>query len=225
MMLVNDFVERLYNIVNNYKTLYVMGCFGSPMTKSNKERYKNNHSFNKYPKRQAMIDRCDDNTFGFDCVNLIKGVLWGWTGDKTKSYGGAKYCSNGVPDVGADKMISLCKNVSTDFSKINIGEAVWMSGHIGVYVGDNKVIECSPAFKNCVQVTNLNQRKWLKHGYLPYIDYSVKSKELTKEQKWMIDNGYIKGYGDNNYGWDDTLTRRQLAIILYRMVNGNGSDK
>lgn len=225
MMLVNDFVEKLYNIVNNYKTLYVMGCFGSPMTKSNKERYKTNHSYNKNPKRQAMIDRCDDNTFGFDCVNLIKGVLWGWTGDKTKSYGGAKYCSNGVPDVGADKMISLCKNVSTDFSKINIGEVVWMSGHIGVYVGDNKVIECSPAFKNCVQITALNQRKWLKHGYLPYIDYSVKSKELTKEQKWMIDNGYIKGYGDGNYGWNDTLTRGQLAIILYRMVNGNGSDK
>ena len=57
------------------------------------------------------------------------------------------------------------------------------------------------------------------------LQQKLKSKELTKEQKWMIDKGYIKGYGDGNYGWDDTLTRGQLAIILYRMVNGNGSDK
>ena len=221
-----EFIEKLKDIVENYKTLYVMGCFGAPMNENNKKRYTQNHSYNKQASRTNMINNSTSDTFGFDCVNLIKGVLWGWTGDKTKSYGGAKYCSNGVPDVGADKMISLCKNVSTDFSKINIGEAVWMSGHIGIYVGDNKVIECSPAFKNCVQITALNQRKQLKHGYLPYIDYSVKNdKELTKEQKWMIDNGYIKGYEDGNYGWNDTLTRGQLAIILYRMVNNNGSDK
>lgn len=27
------------------KTLYVMGCFGAPMTEGNKERYKNNRAF------------------------------------------------------------------------------------------------------------------------------------------------------------------------------------
>ncbi len=40
------------------------------------------------------------------------------------------------------------------------------------------MIECSPAFKNCVQVTaclnigaisGMNGRKWTKHGKLPYI--------------------------------------------------------
>ena len=32
--------------------------------------------------------------YGFDCVNLIKGVLWGWSGDASKTYGGAAYKSN-----------------------------------------------------------------------------------------------------------------------------------
>lgn len=120
--------------------------------------------------------------FGFDCVCLIKGILWGWTGDASKTYGGAKYTSNGVPDIGADSMIRVCKDVSTDFGKIIPGEAVWLSGHIGVYIGGGKVIECSPAFLNRVQVTaclnigkiaGMNGRKWTKHGRLPYITYDM----------------------------------------------------
>lgn len=48
-----------------------------------------------------MINAASADTFGFDCVCLIKGVLWGWHGDKNAVYGGATYTSNGVPDIGA----------------------------------------------------------------------------------------------------------------------------
>lgn len=70
-------------------------------------------------------------------------------------------------------MITKCSGVSADFGGIVPGEAVWLPGHIGVYIGGGKVIECSPAFKNCVQVTaclnigtisGMNGRKWTKHG-------------------------------------------------------------
>lgn len=120
--------------------------------------------------------------YGFDCVCLIKGVLWGWSGNAAKPYGGAAYASNGVPDLGADTMITKCSGVSADFGGIVPGEAVWLPGHIGVYIGGGKVIECSPAFKNCVQVTaclnigaisGMNGRKWTKHGKLPYITYDT----------------------------------------------------
>ena len=66
-------------------------------------------------------------------------------------------------------MITKCTGVSTNFAGILPGEAVWLSGHIGVYVGGGKVIECTPAFKNCVQVTaclnigkiaGMNGREW-----------------------------------------------------------------
>ena len=184
-MKASEFIEKLQDIVDNYKTLYVMGCFGAPLTGGNVSRYCTNHSYNKQAARTAMIKAAANKNppvYGFDCVCLIKGVLWGWCGDASKTYGGASYASGGVPDIGADTMITKCSGVSTDFSKIVPGEAVWLSGHIGVYIGGGKVIECTPAFKNCVQVTaclnigaisGMNGRRWTKHGKLPYITYDT----------------------------------------------------
>lgn len=177
--------EAALNVAKNYKTLYVMGCFGAPMNAANKKRYTQNHNYNKAANRMKMINAASADTFGFDCVCLIKGLLWGWSGDTTKTYGGAGYAVNGVPDVSADGMIKLCKNVSTDFSKIEVGEAVWMSGHIGVYIGDGLAVECTPKWSNCVQVTacnctksGYNRRNWTKHGKLPYVTYVGQSENV-----------------------------------------------
>lgn len=185
-----ELANKLKEIATKYKTLYVYGCFGAPMTAANKTRYKQHTDYNKQPARQKMIDAASSDTFGFDCVCLIKGVLWGWTGDKTKTYGGAKYNVNGVPDISANQMITKCKNLSTDFSKIEIGEAVWCEGHIGIYIGDGLAVECTPKWKNCVQITacncdkkGYNRRNWVKHGKLPYIEYI---KEEKKEEKPVV---------------------------------------
>ena len=194
IMKASDFVAKLKDIATNYKTLYVMGCFGAPMTAANKKRYINHHPYNKQPARVKLINAASADTFGFDCVCLIKGVLWGWTGDKAKVYGGAKYATNGVPDVDANTMINLCSEVNTDFSKIEVGEAVWTNGHIGVYIGNGLAVECTPAWKNKVQITACNcskpgykTRKWKKHGKLPYIDYTVGSTAPTKTSKPKLD--------------------------------------
>ena len=109
------FVDKLVDIAKNYKTLYVMGCFGAPMTAANKKRYTGNHEYNRQSARVAMINAASADTFGFDCVCLIKGVLWGWNGDASRVYGGADYAVNGVPDIGADTMITKCSGVTTDF--------------------------------------------------------------------------------------------------------------
>lgn len=179
-----EFVAKLKAAATNYKTLYVMGCFGAPMTAANKKRYTTNHEYNKQASRTAMINAASADTFGFDCVCLLKGILWGWNGDASKTYGGAGYAVNGVPDIGADTMITKCSGVSTDFSKIEVGEALWLSGHIGVYIGDGLAVECTPAFDNKVQITAVknigtksgyNSRTWTKHGKLPYISYEAET--------------------------------------------------
>lgn len=184
-----EFVNKLKDIEANYKTLYVMGCFGAPMTEANKKRYINHHSYNMQPSRTMKINAASADTFGFDCVCLIKGVLWGWKGDKKDIYGGANYAVNGVPDIGANRMITKCSELSTDFSKIEVGEAVWMDGHIGVYIGDGLAVECSPKWKNGVQITacnrdvrGYNRRNWTKHGKLPYIEY-VKNTPTASAKK------------------------------------------
>ena len=55
--------------------------------------------------------------------------------------------------------------------------------HFAVYIGDGKAVECTPSWKNKVQITACNcvkpgydTRTWKKHGKLPYIDYSVVEK-------------------------------------------------
>ncbi len=189
VMKASEFVKKLVDIAKNYKTLYVMGCFGAPMTSANKARYCNNHKYNTQASRTKFIKAASADTFGFDCVCLIKGVLWGWCGDKKKTYGGAKYAVNGVPDIGADTMITKCSDISTNFDEIEVGEAVWTNGHIGIYIGDGLAVECTPAWKNCVQITacnckktGYNTRNWKKHGKLPYIEYDViEKKEPVKK--------------------------------------------
>lgn len=179
------FASKLKDAATKYKTLYILGCFGAPMNAANKKRYTNNLEFNKKDNRKSKIEAASSDTFGFDCSGLVKGILWGWNGDKSKSYGGATYQSNGVPDIGADAMINKCSGVSTDFSNIEVGELLWMKGHVGVYVGDGLAVECTHRWSDGVQFTAVhnigkksgyNGRAWTKHGKLPYIEY-------VKEQK------------------------------------------
>lgn len=200
MMTNIELANKLKDIAKNYKTLYVMGCFGAPMTASNKKRYTQNHSYNRQAARTAMINAASADTFGFDCVCLIKGVLWGWKGDKNAVYGGASYACNGVPDIGADTMITVCKNVSTDFSKIEVGEAVWMEGHIGVYVGDGLAVECTPRWDNKVQITacnrsvsGYNRRNWTKHGRLPYVTYVQQTAPSEPSEPAVPASSFKKG--------------------------------
>lgn len=184
-------VEKALDIAQHYKTLYVMGCFGAPMTAANKKRYTQNHDYNKAADRTRMINAATADTFGFDCVNLIKGILWGWTGDKARTYGGAKYPTaadlkaGACPDIGADGMIAKCTGVSTTgWTSMVPGEAVWCKGHIGIYIGDGLAVECSPRWANRVQITAVagcgkkagyNTRTWTKHGKIPWVDYSDQS--------------------------------------------------
>lgn len=216
-----EFVKKLKNIATNYKTLYVMGCFGSPMTSANKTRFCNNHSYNKQASRQNMIKSASADTFGFDCVCLIKGILWGWNGDKTKVYGGATYASNGVPDIDADMMFARCSEQSADFNNIEVGEAVWGKGHIGVYIGDGLAVECTPAWKNGVQITacnrtiaGYNRRNWVKHGKLPYITYE-KENSLESDLDILVKNGVINSPA---YWETKAPTVKYLPELIHNMA-------
>lgn len=205
MMNVQEFIEKL-KAAQKQDTYYVMGCFGACISEKNIQRYTTNNDYNR--KHAAEIKAGAMGKFGFDCVCLIKGILWGWNGNKNATYGGATYTSNGVPDIGADQMIRACSDVSTDFSNIIPGEAVWLSGHIGVYIGDGLVIECTPKWENKVQITacgnigpkaGYNARTWTKHGKLPYVQYQNISKPaLANSEKTIWD--YLVKLTGNTYG-------------------------
>ncbi len=178
VMTAKELARRCRQLATEHKSLYILGCFGAPMTAKNRQRYANNYAFNRQPERSAKIRAADEETFGFDCVGMIKGILWGWCADDSKTYGGAKYQSNGVSDSNADSLFRKCTGQSQDFSCVEIGEAVWKKGHIGIYIGEGLVVECSPKWADGVQITACNCKKqgyhtrtWSKHGKLPYVSY------------------------------------------------------
>lgn len=173
-----QFARTLINIAVNLKTVYIVGAFGWALNDAMKQRAVNAYPYNKSNKH--TFENLSADYFGFDCICLIKAVLWGFCGDSSKSYGGAVYQSNGVPDIDETEFFEKCKNISTDFKNIEIGELVWIPGHIGVYVGDGLVVECTHRWKNGVQLTALHNiatkdgyygRMWSRHGKCTYIQY------------------------------------------------------
>ena len=212
-------------VARKRKTLYVMGCFGAPLTTANKSRYTTNHSYNRQSGRTAKIKAATADTFGFDCVGLIKALLWGWNGDTAKGYGGARYVSNGVPDINADTMFSRCTKRTGSFSTIEVGEALWSDGHIGIYIGNGLAVECTPQWADRVQVTAVlnigkkagyNGRRWKKHGRLPYVTYGRKTvEELAREViagKWG--NGSERKRRLTAAGYDPTAVQKRVNAIL-----------
>ena len=227
IMKASEFIKKLEDVAKNYKTLYVMGCFGSPLNTTNKKRFTTNHTYNKKADRTEMINAASADTFGFDCVNLIKGILWGWNGDKTKTHGGAKYNTNGVPDINADALITKCTDISTDFNKITIGECLWTSGHVGIYIGDGLAIECTPSWDNKVQITACNCKKngyhtrtWKKHGKLPYIEYDVATAQEPEAKNESTKIDYAKKKDSSIAG-----SYKVTASTSLHIRSGAGTDK
>lgn len=186
--------EKVVDIAKNYKTIYGMGTWGWIVTKSAIDRKKKESSWWTTSRINAISKVIGKNYFMFDCIGLIKGILWGWKGSNAV-YGGAGYAINGVPDVNTEGMLAKCKNVSTNFSDVEVGEYLWMNGHCGIYIGDGLAVECTPKWDNKVQITAVgnigskkgyNTRTWTKHGKLPYITY-VKEEEKVEQYTIIVD--------------------------------------
>lgn len=150
----------------------------------------------------TFFNKRDGSKYLCDCSGLIKACFWGYPSNGT-------YQKN-LKDIDADTMIKQCIHVSSDFSNIKPGELVWMKGHIGVYLRDGVVIECTQKWNNGVQLTYLNnginqniyglhERKWNKHGKFKYIDYSTSNNNVNNSSRVDI-NKVVDDVIDGKYG-------------------------
>lgn len=187
-----EFIKRVKDINENYNNVYALGMYGFKITeKAINDKAKQLPSFYTDKMKTYLKSLIGKDYWGFDCVCMIKAILWGWNGaDKPK--GGAVRASNNVPDFGADSIGNYCDGFTDDFSNIEPGEVLWMPGHVGVYIGDGLGIECTIKWEGKVQCTavgNIGFKKgyytrcWNKHGKLKWIDYDKEDEEMTDAEK------------------------------------------
>lgn len=170
----------------------------------------------------TFLNKYDGKYLLSDCSGLVKGIINGYPDN-------GKYNSV-MPDYNADTIITKCKNVSTDFSKISKGEFVWMSGHCGVYIGNSQVIECSPKWENGVQITKLTQRNWKKHGFLPWIDYDEDDTQVSDNTNVSGDlndaiSTIAKYVINGEYGNGHEKRSSEIYQDVRNLVNGKNGTK
>ena len=136
---------------------------------------------------------------------------------------------NGVPDYDAKKMIDCCWDVSTDFFTIVPGEAVWMDGHIGIYVGGGMVVEATPKWQGGVQISTCanvcdglifgtaGSRTWTKHGKLPWVDYAAQENKMEEDEDMV----YYKTLDDVPSWYEDAVRK----AVDKGTLNGTGGGE
>jgi len=143
---------------------YWYGCFGqlsNPSLLANKKR--------QYPKYYTATDF--NSQMGMkvhDCIGLVKGYMWCSSPEDTKPI----YCSNGFPDVSANMQYNRSKKKGDRLSTLPEvpGVLVFMSGHVGIYIGNGEVIEARGHAYGVVK-TKLVRRPWKRWAYIDEIQY------------------------------------------------------
>ena len=143
---------------------YWYGCFGqlsNPSLLANKRK--------QYPRYYTATDFCQQ--YGrkvHDCIGLIKGYMWSTGPDDPKPV----YCANGFPDVSANMQYNRSRRKGDIIATLPEvpGVLVFMSGHVGVYIGHGEVIEARGHAYGVVK-TRLRDREWKRWAYIDEIQY------------------------------------------------------
>ena len=145
---------------------YVYGTYGAVLDKSVFDFKKN-----QYPDEVGnYADFIKQNWLGrrtADCVGLIKG--YSWYNTETAHM---EICSNGMPDIGANAMFENASEKGTIDTIPEIsGLAVWHDGHIGIYIGNDEVIQAANTNVGVIR-TPIAQSGWTHWLKIPYISYN-----------------------------------------------------
>ena len=176
-----------------------------------------------------------------DCLGgAVKGAAWSDLG-KHKTV----YASNGVPDKRADGMYEWCRKQGAECGSISTipldcpGVAVRFSGHVGVYVGNGKVVEWRGFNYGCV-TTRVFDRPWTHWYALPWVDYDqqdisvpdtlgertlrkgMKGEDVKALQEALLSIGLtLPQYGaDGDYGSETERAVRALQQRAHITENG-----
>lgn len=208
---------------------YVYGTFGNILT-HDLLRYK----YIQYPANiHPYIDFIEQNYIGkrvTDCVGLIKSYMW-WDGSNPVYDSTTDKSANGMFEA------SVVKGTIDTIPEVS-GILVWRKGHIGVYIGNGKVIESKGTKYGVVQtpLKGLNSNKWTHWCMCPYIEYITEMMDMVFKdlivngnRHWAADiiekaakEGIVKGIKqpDGSYVFkpDSPITRAEAIVLIMRAL-------
>lgn len=170
---------------------YWYGTFGNTAAKDllemKKKQYPKHYTSDRMKKYNSQLGKRVH-----DCVGLIKGYLWSDTPDSKPVY-------NASQDVSADGMLLKCNERGRIYTLPEIpGILVFMPGHVGIYIGNGRVIEAR-GFNYGVVETRLGDRPWESWGKCPWIEYPAESrffKKCDKNETSIVDA--LKSIGESS---------------------------
>lgn len=168
------FAKRLYDIAT--------GVFG-------KTTYRRDNTADNYGWQYNLLTWYKDHWCA-DCIGFIKAVVNGWNADKSRNGGGMAL--DGYQDLTEAGLLATCSDRSKDFTKLTVGEYLYMDGHGGIYIGEKtvngkqyNVAECTMSWGGGCLLSYVAQDggrynhrggsyscKWQEHGKLDRIKYT-----------------------------------------------------
>lgn len=182
---VKHFLTHAYYFLN-MPTVYIWGGLGENFTTAVLESLRRDYGDYYTPAKIAeYTPYLNKNLLGCDCSGLIKNFLMG---------GAARFNFNPHQDYNSMTFYQHVHLKGPMHSKLLPmpelpGICLQMPGHVGIYVGQGKVIESTnnPLFGNGVVMTKLSDRDWRIWFLCPGIDYG----DGLRKALWRQGKNYL----------------------------------
>jgi len=218
-MLTNFGLVEFVKVARDTRAGYVYGTIGETLTEKILEA-----KLAQYPQRiEPYLDFIRSNYIGkitYDCGGMIKAYIW-LNDDIPDTY-------DHNNDTSANGMFNKASIKGTiDTMSDTPGLCVRFDGHIGVYIGNGKVIEARGTKYGVVE-TSLKDRGWTHWLECPYITYTKTTKEGlckgAKGEEVQLLQRQLNMFGaelvaDGSFG---QLT--ETAVKTFQQVSGLESD-
>ena len=156
-----------------------------------------NYYYNEFPYNLGYYN---GYAISFDCWNLVKALINDPNIDQNYTYGYHAPAVGNMGDWDGWTILQHCSDISTDFTRIFVGEYLYMAGHAGVYIGNGLVVECTCDCEGGCLISRITSsgaryrngvygRSWTYHGKLTeWIDYNIKpSGKIDEDGEWGME--------------------------------------